>query len=335
MPSETWMGKDSFYQPTITGYRFLNGELNERAGGVAFFIKKNIPFVENPKLLLNLENSEDLWIEIENSTGNKTTIGIIYRHPIKNDITNFQEKFNERITELHHKTRKFFILGDFNFNLVDDSYSDFTKSLLEVGCKQIVERPTRSNPIHDSLIDHIYTNCCDKDTSVDLIKEDLTDHHILHLISKDFIVMNKSQGKIRRRCTKNFSEESFCEDLKTKLHNLHGDLISHKSDIDYQFSTFIHCLQSVIDRHAPFVTLSKKQQKISLKPWISKGILKSYRTKKKLYHAKLRNKSPDAITKYKNYSNQLTRLKDAAKTLHYNKLFNSSSNNSKKNLENN
>lgn len=78
------------------------------------------------------------------------------------------------------------------------------------------------------------------------------------------------------------------------------------------------------------MTLSKKQRKITLKPWISKGILKSYRTKRKLYHAKLRNKTPDSITKYKNYSNKLTRLKEAAKTLHYRNLFNSSTNNSKK-----
>ena len=41
------------------------------------------------------------------------------------------------------------------------------------------------------------------------------------------------------------------------------------------------------------------------KPWLSKGLLRSIRTKNKLYKQHLTNQSPHYETRYKNYKNKL------------------------------
>ena len=39
------------------------------------------------------------------------------------------------------------------------------------------------------------------------------------------------------------------------------------------------CISQMIDKHAPLKRLSRKQQKLVKKPWITKGILTSIRKK--------------------------------------------------------
>jgi len=44
-----------------------------------------------------------------------------------------------------------------------------------------------------------------------------------------------------------------------------------------QFDDFVSLIQSVIDKHAPLKQLSRKQQKLKSKPWISKELYASIR----------------------------------------------------------
>lgn len=79
----------------------------------------------------------------------------------------------------------------------------------------------------------------------------------------------------------------------------------------------------VYDKHLPLVNV--KNHYVSLiKPWITKGILKSRKTKNKLYRKFL--KFPNEINKiiYKRYRNKFNKLKDAAKKTYYNKKFDES-----------
>jgi len=61
--------------------------------------------------------------------------------------------------------------------------------------------------------------------------------------------------------------------------------------------------------------LSKSKLKLQLKPWITKGILKSIRYKNKLYKKLCKNNFNDRLKlqQYKTYLNKLTKIKTISK----------------------
>ena len=332
--TETWLGKNSFFNPNLNGYNYITCELDKRVGGVAFFIKNNIQFKIRTDYQVNVANCEELWIEV--ITNNTSTIyGLIYRHPNRSETLNFQQKFIDTIYELSKIKKTYFILGDFNYCLNNNAYDDYLNNLLNLGCTQLVEEPTHPNPVNDSLIDHIYSNCCDKELTINHMKEDITDHHILHLSITNLPVnMNSINSNIMKRSMKNFSADLFCLDLQTKFEKISNLIRIDNADVNDLFDQFVNGLTEVINKHCPLSKLSKKARKMTLKPWITRGILKSYRTKKKLYLIKSKSKSQTDISKYKKFSNLLNNVKDSAKTIYYQNLFMRSSHDMKKTWKN-
>jgi hypothetical protein len=55
-----------------------------------------------------------------------------------------------------------------------------------------------------------------------------------------------------------------------------------RNDIDKMFSSFYNKTNKIIDKHAPLKSISKRKTKQLLKPWITKGLLKSIKVKNKL-----------------------------------------------------
>ena len=76
--------------------------------------------------------------------------------------------------------------------------------------------------------------------------------------------------------------------------------------------------------HFPKTKQLGKQYKTSKKPWISKAILTSIKTKNKLFRKLLRHKSDKSYEIYKVYGHMLTYTKKAAKVTYYQKLITNS-----------
>ena len=64
------------------------------------------------------------------------------------------------------------------------------------------------------------------------------------------------------------------------LNQITWDSSDDVNDIDKLFSSFFSKVNRVINKHAPLKTASGKKVKQLLKPWITKGILKSIHLKK-------------------------------------------------------
>ena len=56
-------------------------------------------------------------------------------------------------------------------------------------------------------------------------------------------------------------------------------------DVNKMYDVYQNKLIEIIDKNAPYITLSKKQSKLKLKPWITSSILKSIKIKN-LYYKK-------------------------------------------------
>ena len=326
--SETWLRNDSFYNPILPGYVYINGQLSKRVGGVGFFVKDNLKFKICNNYTLNLKDVEDLYIEIINPSGRNTLIGIVYRHPRSTSAKAFQDRFQNFILEIIKLKKNFFLFGDFNINLLHKSTHDYVSSLLSLGCKQLVNFITHPNPRNSSLIDHIYSNCEDRSITVKFLNEDITDHYPILLSLKDHNTSkNNIKNNLKRRNLSNFSEDNFIQDLHFQLDMLNAS-IAPDIDAHLLFKQFIDIFSSVLNHHAPIENLSMRQVRLKHKPWISRGILKSINNKQKLYVA-AQSKNPVSIHIYKSYSNKLKHILEAAKKMHYSNMISKSSKNSK------
>jgi len=72
--------------------------------------------------------------------------------------------------------------------------------------------------------------------------------------------------------------EAICQ-FETTLEEL------NETNFDNSFNAYITLIQKVIEKHTPLKQLSRKQQKLKNKPWISKGIYISIRHKKRMHRS--------------------------------------------------
>ena len=75
--------------------------------------------------------------------------------------------------------------------------------------------------------------------------------------------------------------------------------------------------------------MSKRKSKLLTKPWITQGLLKSIKTKSKLYNALLRNLSSLNHVQYKQYRNTINHLLKISKCSYYDCKIESTKNNLK------
>ena len=77
--------------------------------------------------------TENLWVEIVKSTGEKFVVSVIYRHS-KSNVTNFSKKLEHSLDTLNHDrtiTHKI-ITGDFNIDLIKFNHHTTTEEYLEM-----------------------------------------------------------------------------------------------------------------------------------------------------------------------------------------------------------
>ena len=78
-----------------------------------------------------------------------------------------------------------------------------------------------------------------------------------------------------------FSEEEFNSEL---VQVDWGSILARtQGNIDIAFSKIYNKLNKLVNKHAPLKPLSKRKFKQSLKPWITKGLLKSFKIKNALF----------------------------------------------------
>ena len=107
------------------------------------------------------------------------TIGAMYRHFYQNN-TLFQKKMKHALHNLNKSKGIYYIVGDFNINLLNSNNNTVIKSYSNMiysrGCLPIITQPTRITENSSTLIDHVYTNNTTKEMKSFILLHDLTDH---------------------------------------------------------------------------------------------------------------------------------------------------------------
>ena len=312
--TETWLHSTKPLIHSLEGYTFIDKPGSNQAGGVGLFILNSLQYNVLTNYQLNLGNCEDIWVELCLSKTKKITVGCIYRHP-SHDFKVFKQKFTNSLESLNKNNKTYIIGGDINIDLLKTipNINDYKLEIESLGTIQIVEHATRHSPnCRSSLLDHTYTNVPANSIKNHCISYPMSDH-IPTITIINSIKYNKSNlYKKMLRCTKNFIEDDFNNELANKLSSFPYDLPSNE-----QWNFFQKTFNLVLDQHAPLRKQTRYETKRNNKPWINKELLKQIKNKHKLYKKYLINPSESNWTEFTKYRNKLSHLIEQSKRTHF------------------
>ena len=179
-------------------------------------------------------------------------------------------------------------------------------------------------PGSPSLLDNIYIRNINEHIIGKFIEKISYDHLPNFVLFESEISRNKERN-IKIRDMKNFKEEHFTNDLNT-LNVQSSEKVTTNEMFNSLHKNFLHTL----NKHAPLKYLSKREKKIRQKPWLTKGILKSIKVKRKFLKHFKDTQNKDYYNKYKIYRDLLNTLCRKSKKMHYKSFFIMNVNNIKK-----
>ena len=165
----------------IPGYDIVRRDRNRNGGGVAIYIRNNIPFTIRKDLMP--DNLELLCVELKKPKSKPLLISTWYRPP--NSSCELLNDF-EQFLKLDDENKEIIITGDFNCNLLEQSKSLPTSKLVDLidifQLQQHIQSPTRTTHTTSSLIDIILTYSGDSKTlEAGVIQLGISDHSLVYL----------------------------------------------------------------------------------------------------------------------------------------------------------
>ena len=131
-------------------------------GGVLIYVKNGINYI--PRHDLNISEDkllESFFIEVVNKGNKNELVGVIYRHPSQ-DKTDFLDRHLQPLHEkLVKENKQIYLLGDFNFNLLDledKENLNFFQAMMSFQFLPCITIPTKLNHKVNTVIDNIFTN---------------------------------------------------------------------------------------------------------------------------------------------------------------------------------
>lgn len=330
--SETKLNPQNSSNVNISEYNFIHGDSLTNAGGVGLYIKNTLKYNLRSDLNLSLSSCEDMWIEITGKSKKQNIIvSNIYRHP-NADIAIFQKKLCETLIKLENSKSQYIITGDININLLKSNckkINDYKDMLSSVGCNSLISSPSRFfTNCTPSLLDHVYTNLSNRSKTSGLCLFDISDHLPTFFIAKNIEASTYTKSIFKKRSMKTFNLEDFLTDLLKHLQNVES--VTSTVTVNEMATSLSSAFDIILNKHAPLRTMTRREKRLSEKPWISKGILKSIKTKNKLFRTHYHSNDVDKKIVYKKYLNKLTHIKYIAKRLYYENLVRESHGNSHK-----
>ena len=220
---------------------------------------------------------------------------LIYRPP--DSGIDWNEAFKDCIENVLKEEKEIYLLGDVNRDLLNRQIKTSWSEYMEpFGLDQLVSEATRVTSTSKTLIDHIYSNCPENVTSIDVPKIGLSDHFPIFFTRKMHVQPKKGKHyTISYRSFKNFDEAKFSNDLN----DVPWDIIRIFDDTNDILNAWSDLFLEVVDANVPI-----KQHRVKRKnqpEWITSDLLDAMKTRD-------RHKSLGNETEYKHWRNKVTTM---------------------------
>ena len=293
---------DNIYE--IDGYQkpFRRDRKGKQGGGILLYAENGVSC--QPRSDLEHINLECIWLEVKPNKSKPFLVGHIYRPPDSGIIWN--ETFEDCIENVLKEEKELYLLGDVNRDLLNRQIKTSWSEYMEpFGLSQLVSEATRVTSTTKTLIDHLYTNCPENVTSIDVPKIGLSDHFPIFFTRKMHVQPKKGKHyTISYRSFKNFDEAKFSNDLN----NVPWDIIHIFDDTNDILNAWTDLFLEVVDANVPI-----KQHRVKHKnqpEWITSDLLDAMKTRD-------RHKSLGNETEYRHWRNKVTTMLRESKQVKY------------------
>ena len=202
------------------------------------------------------------------------------------------------IKSLNSRKQHVYIIGDVNINFLryneHTNTEDYLNMLYSNNFLPLITKPTRLTDHSSTLIDHIYTNTINSLVS-GIVKIDISDHFPIFCLAGTSL--KKSCRKLFFRDYSKFNSDLYLHDICAMDWKAVTDQCK---DLHEATTCTINALKSIVDKHAPIKQVSSNKERLLKKPWISRGILKSIKTKHTMYKTHFLSKDPVKVKNLRN-----------------------------------
>ena len=258
----------------LPNYSFVHVDSITNSGGVAAYIHENLDHEICDKQHV-LCNAECLWLRTRHSTS-KSTLGVIYRHPKSSTAQDFIIDLAQCLNSMNKSGEIYNMFGDINIDINPSSKNlssfakDYTSILLSNGAISLVTKPTRVTDKTATIIDHIVTNDFKHQISPGILDYyDISDHHpIICKIGASPIVEKANEPIVLYRNKSKLDIDLFDFDISVASREYFSSLsLISSENCDSIFNGFVQVVSSTINKHAPLKKYSRRQRKLTRKPW--------------------------------------------------------------------
>ena len=254
--------------------------------------------------------------------------GIIPNITQNQQTERFFVMFDELLHKISQKNLNSYIFLDSNFDLLslhDAGPAAFLNSVLSAGYLQCINKATRMQNDASTLLDHILTSCRQTSFRTGTIIHDLSDHFPTFILTPE---KNQKNGE-KTKTYRSFSDDNLLN-FKRMVNAANWDNVYSSNDVNLAYDAFWSTYIELFNLNFPLKKMRFNKNIHGIKPFMTKGLLKSRETKKNLYMATLTDRSPPTLQRYKNYKNLYFKTLRAMKKLHYSNKFEENAKNSKK-----
>ena len=320
--SEHWLDQTTAVTINIPGYTFVyNCRKEDHGGGVGFFIKWSVPFQILDPFFTNQPHTsyESLFLKIPQKKGPHFALGVIYRPPNTN-LNIFNDEFNTLLSLMTKKYKNIHLAGDYNINLL--KYLDhaptncFINSITTHHFIPTITRPTRITEYTSTLIDNILTNTPSRIIESAILTADISDH-LPVLIFLDLNPLLSSESNIY--LTRNVCDNNM-EQFKVLLEKIDWSSVldlCNKYETTAAYDLFIHFFKLAYDKAFPILPKTNHKRDSPKQPWMTTGLIKSCKTKSKLYLKFIKNPTAPNKLKFVTYRNKFKSLRIKAEKNYY------------------
>ena len=261
---------------------------------MAIYASKSLNVFKRTDLSITDDEFETVWVEINNTKVKNILCCCAYRHPSFNPVR-FKEHIESILSKLARENKNIFIMGDFNINLLTcenhPESNDFILMLNSFFLLPYILQPTRITERSATLIDNIFANTYSMNAISGNLVSKISDHLPQLLIVDNIKVNYKILNYYKYDFTK-FDEDNFINEFAV----INWENISNTNlDANTKFflNIFYDQISQFISFHVPRRKLSKREIKLSTKPWITKEILAKIQYRDKVDSQVLKCNQPD------------------------------------------
>ena len=202
--------------------------------------------------------------------------------------------------------------------MIDSKIKAYTNMLLSNSCKLLIDKSTQITFSSATLIHRIISNDVSSKAISWIGLCDIFNHLAV------FAIIPASYKCIIHDM-RSFNQDHFLNDLCQQFNE---NLTPDDNDLKAYFSNFHNLLSQTIDKHATRRPITRREQFLKRKPWITNGLLTSVKMKVRLLMHFVKFKTSESYHEYQRYHNLLNCVIKQAKIRYYHLAINNSRGNS-------